>query len=163
MKKIFFTLLSLSLVLSILLPIKTSAAFFKDKEVIYEIPQMKDDPIIKARKLSTHYRINKVTGMNVSFTKYVNGVLDINFENKTTSTSFFDDNRKYAVVDVEYIPVTVAWNSVTKKWGISTEIFFTKSDASAALTDFIFAPMDSNGKPWVLKIDDVSLVKKSKM
>lgn len=163
MKKIFFALLVVFISLPLLLPTKASAAFFKDKEVIYEIPKMKDDPIIKARKLSTHYRINKVSGMNVSFTKYVNGVLDFNFENKTTSTSFFDDNMKYAVVDVEYIPITLAWNSVTKKWGISTEIFFTKSDASFALTDYVFAPTDSNGKPWVLKIDDVSLVKKSKM
>ncbi len=164
MKKIIISILTIVSLTSLFTPLLTLAApFFKDKEVLHEIPAVTDDPITKSIKLNTHYRINKITGTDLSYTRYVNGVMDMSKENKTVSTTVFDDNKKYAVSDVEYLPITLGWNAATKKWSITSDMFFTKSDAAAALTDFVFAPLDMNGKPWGIKVDDAALVRKSKM
>lgn len=164
LKKILSSIIALSAISILLSPFVVKAApFFKDKEVIYEIPTMKDDPLTAQKKLNTHYRINKIRGTDVSYTKYYNGVMNINEENKIVSSTIFDDNKKFKVVDVEYLPVTVIWDKATKKWSISTEIFFTKAEARLAASTTMFAPPDASGKPWVIKIDDPKLAAISKM
>lgn len=163
LKKLLSSVIAVSAIGVLLVPFLVQAApFFKEKEVIYEIPTMKDDPLTAQKKINTHYRINKISGMDVSYTKYYNGVMNINEENKVVSSTVFDDNKKFKVVNVEYLPITVIFDEKTKKWSISTEIFFTKADAMLAASSTMFAPPDASGKPWVVKVDDPKLVIKSK-